>query len=161
MPVLTETMPYSKASATRQTRAISLARNTRQPKDRVIGHGHNFIFGFKFKQWRDRTKSFFGEDHHIGGHAGQHGWLEEGFPNSWRPPPISTAPFATASPTWRSTFPSLAYQSAGLGDAIIGAIADFHLFDLGGQGGGKFIINPRLHKDAVGTNTCLARVTEF
>ena len=58
-------------------------------------------------------------------------------------------------------FQTLHINQRALGDAIIGAIADFHLFDLGGQGGGKFIINPRLHKDAVGANTCLARVTEF
>ena len=131
-----------KASATRQTRAISLAKIPASPKTCVIGHGDNFIFGFKFKQWRDRAKSFFGEGHHM------------------VVMPVSTVGWKKVSPihgdrhlfnlsAFRHRVTDMAFDFfkpcisiSGLGDAIIGAIADFHLFDLSGQGGGKFIINP-------------------
>ena len=58
-------------------------------------------------------------------------------------------------------FQALHINQRALGDAIIRAIANLHLFDLSGQGGGEGIINAGLHKDPVGANTSLASVTEF
>src|SRR5580704_8934412 len=77
-PVLSPTMPYSSASATRQERARSRVEVRSEPELGVIGHAHGVRLALEAKQRGDRAEGLLARHQHLGGHAREDCRLEEG-----------------------------------------------------------------------------------
>ena len=75
--VLTPTMPYSSASATRQTRADIPVEIGGEAELGVVGHPDDLLFALESEDRRQRAKGFFPRHHHFAGDIGDDGRFEE------------------------------------------------------------------------------------
>ncbi len=78
-PVLMPTMPYSSASATRQTpfevRGVEIGGKA---VDGIVGFSHDMIWIFEADEWRKRPERFFLSQPHRADHLSDHSRFKKG-----------------------------------------------------------------------------------